>query len=231
MKLAVALISLALAAGTAAAEEKKADAPKKEPTAAQKAQQGKDEGCNARPPTRKGRAQGLHETVPVRRRPAMTAAPRRPWTRTAKPLAGMPPKQLRQGRQADGAAINKQPTVQNAGHNCGPAFFDRIILPAVISGASSGVIPCATTLSACLPHSACSPLHHRRWPLSVFRKRKRNRMPRTRRKRWRRGVSAACRDSLKNKKVMVVVGQRRVSSTDANQGTYGSHPSTPSTSG
>lgn len=37
------------------------------------------------------------------------------------------------------------------------------------------------------------------------------------------GVSAACRDSLKNKKVMVVVGQRRGNGTDANQGTYGSH--------
>ena len=35
MKLAVALISLALAAGSAFAEEKKADAPKKEPSAAQ----------------------------------------------------------------------------------------------------------------------------------------------------------------------------------------------------
>lgn len=48
MKLAVALISLALAAGSAlAAEEKKADAPKKEPSAAQKAQQTKMKECNA----------------------------------------------------------------------------------------------------------------------------------------------------------------------------------------
>ena len=46
MKLAVALISLALAAGSAFAEEKKADAPKKEPTAAQKAQQEKMKACN-----------------------------------------------------------------------------------------------------------------------------------------------------------------------------------------
>ena len=47
MKLAVALISLALAAGSAFAEEKKADAPKKEPSAAQKAQQEKMKSCNA----------------------------------------------------------------------------------------------------------------------------------------------------------------------------------------
>lgn len=36
-------------------------------------------------------------------------------------------------------------------------------------------------------------------------------------------VSAACRDSLKNRKVMVVVGQRKGNTTDAQQGTYGSH--------
>ena len=54
MKLAVALISLALAAGTAFAEEKKADAPKKEPTAAQKAQQEKMKGCNAEAGDKKG---------------------------------------------------------------------------------------------------------------------------------------------------------------------------------
>mgnify|MGYP000891352598 FL=1 len=54
MKLAVALISLALAAGTAFAEEKKADAPKKEPTAAQKAQQEKMKGCNAQAADKKG---------------------------------------------------------------------------------------------------------------------------------------------------------------------------------
>jgi len=36
-------------------------------------------------------------------------------------------------------------------------------------------------------------------------------------------VSAACRDSLKNRKVMVVVGQRRGNATDAQQSTYGSH--------
>ncbi|MFC5302138.1 PsiF family protein [Azospira restricta] len=47
MKLAIALVSLALAAGTAFAEEKKADAPKKEPSAAQKAQQAKMKDCNA----------------------------------------------------------------------------------------------------------------------------------------------------------------------------------------
>lgn len=36
-------------------------------------------------------------------------------------------------------------------------------------------------------------------------------------------VSAACRESLKNRKVMVVVGQRTARGTDANQSTYGSH--------
>lgn len=36
-------------------------------------------------------------------------------------------------------------------------------------------------------------------------------------------VSAACRDSLKNRKVMVVVGQRGAHGTDASQGTYGAH--------
>ena len=37
------------------------------------------------------------------------------------------------------------------------------------------------------------------------------------------GVSTACRDSLRSKKVMVVVGQRRANATDAQQGNYGSH--------
>lgn len=37
------------------------------------------------------------------------------------------------------------------------------------------------------------------------------------------GVSAACRESLKDRKVMVVVGQRRGNSTDAQQSSYGSH--------
>lgn len=37
------------------------------------------------------------------------------------------------------------------------------------------------------------------------------------------GVSAACRESLKNRKVMVVVGQRKASGTDAQQSSYGSH--------
>ncbi len=54
MKLAVALISLALAAGSAFAEEKKADAPKKEPSAAQKAQQEKMKSCNAQAKGKKG---------------------------------------------------------------------------------------------------------------------------------------------------------------------------------
>ncbi len=36
-------------------------------------------------------------------------------------------------------------------------------------------------------------------------------------------VSGACRDSLKNRKVMVVVGQRTARGTDAQQGTYGQH--------
>ncbi|MFA7292145.1 MAG: hypothetical protein WC023_07830 [Rhodocyclaceae bacterium] len=36
-------------------------------------------------------------------------------------------------------------------------------------------------------------------------------------------VSSTCRESLKNRKVMVVVGQRTARGTDANQGTYGSH--------
>lgn len=36
-------------------------------------------------------------------------------------------------------------------------------------------------------------------------------------------VSSACRESLKNRKVMVVVGQRTARGTDANQSTYGSH--------
>lgn len=48
MKLAAALISLALAAGAAfAADDTKADKPKKEPSAAQKAQQNKMKECNA----------------------------------------------------------------------------------------------------------------------------------------------------------------------------------------
>lgn len=48
MKLAVAVISLALVAGTAfAAEDQKADKPKKEPSAAQKAQQDRMRNCNA----------------------------------------------------------------------------------------------------------------------------------------------------------------------------------------
>jgi hypothetical protein len=55
MKLAIALISLALAAGSAfAADDKKADAPKKEPSAAQKAQQEKMKGCNAEAAGKKG---------------------------------------------------------------------------------------------------------------------------------------------------------------------------------
>jgi len=37
------------------------------------------------------------------------------------------------------------------------------------------------------------------------------------------GVPAACRESLKDRKVMVVVGQRRGNSTDAQQSSYGSH--------
>jgi hypothetical protein len=36
-------------------------------------------------------------------------------------------------------------------------------------------------------------------------------------------VSSACRETLKNRKVMVVVGQRTARGTDAHQGTYGSH--------
>lgn len=36
-------------------------------------------------------------------------------------------------------------------------------------------------------------------------------------------VSGACRDSLKNRKVMVVVGQRSARGTDATQSTYGQH--------
>ena len=36
-------------------------------------------------------------------------------------------------------------------------------------------------------------------------------------------VSSACRESLKNRKVMVVVGQRTARGTDANQSSYGSH--------
>lgn len=48
MKLAIALLSLALAAGSAvAADDKKADAPKKEASPAQKAQQEKMKTCNA----------------------------------------------------------------------------------------------------------------------------------------------------------------------------------------
>lgn len=55
MKLAVALISLALAAGSAfAADEKKTDAPKKEPSAAQKAQQEKMKACNEKATGKKG---------------------------------------------------------------------------------------------------------------------------------------------------------------------------------
>lgn len=48
MKLAVAMISFALATGIAfAADDTKADKPKKEPSAAQKAQQTKMKDCNA----------------------------------------------------------------------------------------------------------------------------------------------------------------------------------------
>lgn len=47
MKLAAALIALVFATGSAfAADDKKADAPKKEPSAAQKAQQEKMKACN-----------------------------------------------------------------------------------------------------------------------------------------------------------------------------------------
>lgn len=57
MKLAVALISLALATGSAfAADDKKADAPKKAPTAAQKAQQEKMKACNETAGDKKGDA-------------------------------------------------------------------------------------------------------------------------------------------------------------------------------
>lgn len=54
MKLAVALISLTIAASTAFAEEKKTDAPKKEPSAAQKAQQDKMKACNEKAADKKG---------------------------------------------------------------------------------------------------------------------------------------------------------------------------------
>ena len=55
MKLAVALIALALATGSAiAADETKAAAPKKEPTAAQKAQQDKMKACNEKAGDKKG---------------------------------------------------------------------------------------------------------------------------------------------------------------------------------
>lgn len=55
MKLAIALISLALTAGTAfAADDTKADAPKKAPSAAQKAQQEKMKNCNAQAADKKG---------------------------------------------------------------------------------------------------------------------------------------------------------------------------------
>lgn len=55
MKLAAALISLALTAGSAfAATENKPDAPKKEPSAAQKAQQDKMKACNAQATGKKG---------------------------------------------------------------------------------------------------------------------------------------------------------------------------------
>lgn len=48
MKLAVVMISFALATGTAfAADDTKADKPKKEPSAAQKAQQTRMKDCNA----------------------------------------------------------------------------------------------------------------------------------------------------------------------------------------
>ena len=36
-------------------------------------------------------------------------------------------------------------------------------------------------------------------------------------------VSSACKESLKNRKIMVVVGQRTARGTDAQQGTYGPH--------
>ncbi|MCP5267542.1 MAG: phosphate starvation-inducible protein PsiF [Zoogloeaceae bacterium] len=55
MKIAIALVSLALAAGSAfAAAENAADAPKKAPTAAQKAQQDKMKACNAKATGKKG---------------------------------------------------------------------------------------------------------------------------------------------------------------------------------
>ena len=55
MKLAIALLSLALATGSAfAAEEKAADAPKKAPSAAQKAQQDKMKTCNEKATGKKG---------------------------------------------------------------------------------------------------------------------------------------------------------------------------------
>ena len=54
MKLAVALISFAFAASTAFADDKKAETPKKEPTAAQKAQQDKMKACNEKASDKKG---------------------------------------------------------------------------------------------------------------------------------------------------------------------------------
>lgn len=55
MKLAIALITLALATGSAfAADDTKAAAPKKAPTAAQKAQQDKMKACNAKATGKKG---------------------------------------------------------------------------------------------------------------------------------------------------------------------------------
>ena len=55
MKFAVALIALALATGSAfAAEDTKAAPAKKEPTAAQKAQQDKMKACNAKATDKKG---------------------------------------------------------------------------------------------------------------------------------------------------------------------------------
>ena len=55
MKFAVALIALALATGSAfAAEETKAAPAKKEPTAAQKAQQDKMKACNTKATDKKG---------------------------------------------------------------------------------------------------------------------------------------------------------------------------------
>ena len=104
MKLAVALISLALAAGSVIAEEKKADAPKKEPTAAQKAQQDKMKGCNAQAGDKKGDERKAFMKQCLSGGNAAEGCAAKAVDKNGKPLAGAAKDSFVKKCQADSAA-------------------------------------------------------------------------------------------------------------------------------